>query len=262
MSAVPKNEFIIQDLWNGIENALNEKVSALKNSIDHSAASNTAEKLFRDFIREYIPQRYSVTSGFIANASGQRSHLVDIIIADRFHIPPLCCESNYNVYAIESVCAAIEVTTAPEQPGKFKNDIEKLARIRTMGKTREYLLEVPVLDEGLPQIKVINAVTEGCPRTFLITCGREWKNDKTYKRNLVKAIKSAVIKNENAWINAVFSMSHGMLHFHESLDVEWDKKDALLNFLLFLNHANNYFITGKVDIQKYRPTIPDVPLNE
>jgi hypothetical protein len=99
--------------WDGIAEALSARLSASKKYLRHPVAGFSAEGYYIDLLREYVPKRYAVESGFVINAAGNRSQHLDIIVADTFHIPPLCSEPTYRVFAAESVCAVIEVTTYP-----------------------------------------------------------------------------------------------------------------------------------------------------
>ena len=128
--------------WDGIAEALSARLSAAKKYLRHPVAGFSAEGYYIDLLREYVPKRYAVETGFVINAAGNRSQHLDIIVADTFHIPPLCSEPTYRVFAAESVCAVIEVTTSPRGRdkgiGKLEQDIGKLAQVRTLCKEREY----------------------------------------------------------------------------------------------------------------------------
>lgn len=128
--------------WEGVQKSLDVKLRAAKEYLKHPITGISAENYFRDLLAEYLPKRFVAESGFTINTNGTISDNIDIIIADTLNIPPLCSEPNYRIFAIESVCAAIEITTAPKSKvkqgerkiSKFELDIKRLAKVRSMGK--------------------------------------------------------------------------------------------------------------------------------
>lgn len=253
--------------WEGVHSALDARLSVAKEYIKHPATGISAENYFRDLFQEYLPKRYVAAPGFAVDTSGVRSDDIDIIIADTFHIPPLCSEPNFKVFAIESVCAVIGITTAPKSTvkrgnhkvPKFESDIEKLATVRSMGRYRKYVDLVPILAEGRVQFMQVEIPIDLCPRAFIITSGDEWTKAETYEKHLLDSLRSVRNNNPDTWLNAALSLRHGMLHFapHTDFESKWFKDNPLLEFLLFLNKAIATFHTFKIDIQKYRPTIPE-----
>ena len=93
----------------------------------------------------------------------------------------------------------------------------------------------------------------------MITCGDEWQKHKSYEQHLISALNSAKAKGyDEVWVNAVLSMKHGMFHFtpHTKFEFNRVKSNALLEFLLFINRAISTYPTFRIDIGRYRPTIP------
>ena len=103
------------------------------------------------------------------------------------------------------------------------------------------------------------------PRSFLITFGDEWSKSKTFEKNLIRALTHAKQEKypEHVWINAAFSMRHGMFHFipHTQFEYNSVKYNALLKFFFFINDVVSNFFTSRIDLWRYRPTIPEEPKN-
>ena len=207
-----ENHISLSEYWQGIQSALDATLHSSKKYLRHPISGLSAEDYFRDLLRRYLPVRYAVEAGFVVNAKGVRSNLIDIIIADKFHIPPLCSEPNYKVFAVESVCAVIEVTTSPKakvkQKGKvkkepkFKADIVKLAKVREMGKIREYIDMQTIMIKDEIRYLAQSLSLKASPRAFLITSGDEWKNKETYEENLLQSLRDAKNEGNELWINA------------------------------------------------------------
>src|ERR1035437_1143340 len=147
--------------FEGINKSLKAKIDSLQAYLQDPAAGFAAEEYFRQVLRAHLPERYAVESGFVVSAARQqkntfwnmgppikqRSHFMDIIIADVLHVPRLCKEPTYSVFPIEAVCAVVEVTTSPDNTdrfegkpmSKFQADLLKIAQVRTMGRRRHYI---------------------------------------------------------------------------------------------------------------------------
>lgn len=70
-----------------------------------------AEGILRTFLQSVFPRRYSVGSGFIRDASGGRSHQMDVVVNDDTVFVPLPYDEGRNLYLAESVAAVIQVKT-------------------------------------------------------------------------------------------------------------------------------------------------------
>lgn len=254
--------------WAGIQSALDARLLSVKEYLRHPASGFNAESYFRDLLREYLPKRYSVDTGFVVNASGEHSDFIDVIIADTQHIPPLCSEPHFKVFAAESVAAALEITSAPKsnisrkgqnrKVPKIEDDLVKIARVRQIAKQREYIETFPSIQNGQLAFSTHKIGIDLCPRSFLITCGDEWEKADTYERHLVSALTSAKQNGHEVWVNAVLSMKHGMFHVapYTEFTINRIKENAMLEFLLFLNSVISEYHTYRIDIRRYRPTIP------
>lgn len=254
--------------WEGVAAIIDARLKASKEYLRHPITGISAECYFRDVLKEYLPSRYAVDTGFVINADGQRSDNLDVIVADTLHIPPLCSEPNYKVFAVESVCAVMEITTSPRAKekgvSKFEIDIAKLAKVREMGKTRSYVEIQPIKTEKGIEFLPQEFSLKGSPRCFLITAGDEWKKKDTYEQNLIKSLRNAKKTGFNAWINAALSLQHGMLSFrpYKEYEAKWIIKNSLLNFLMFVNECVSTFVTFKINIRKYVKGIPNAKSTE
>ena len=253
----------LPDYWDGIAKALDARLAAAKKHLRHPTSASSAEAHLKDLLREYLPKRYAVDTGFVMNASGRRSHHLDIIVADTFHIPPLCSEPTYKVFAAESVCAVVEVTTSPRSrekgKSKFYQDLAKLGDARALCERREYFEIQPVLVRNEIKMQPISFTLTGSPRSYIVTSGDEWRSADTYQRNLVSQLKTLNKEGKPTWLNAALSIQHGLLVFtaYTNHEARWHKQSPLLNFILRLNQGIATFSTAKIDIKRYAKVLPD-----
>lgn len=264
----PADTTALANYWTGIHKALHGRLLTVQEYLRHPSSGINAENYFRDLLRQYLPHKYAVESGFVVNASGERSDFIDILIVDCQHIPPLSAEPHFKIFAAEAVVAAMEVTLAPKafvRKGasqgniqKLEDDTLKLARVRQIARERSYITSVVVKGSAGISLENVSLQFELSPRTFLITCGDEWVKSETYEKHLLAALNSASTRHEHVWLNAVLSMQHGMFYFrpYTKFEHERRKQNALLEFLLFVNNAISSFHTYPIDLQRYRPTVP------
>jgi uncharacterized protein DUF6602 len=254
--------------WSGIHASLDARLASVQEYLRHPSSGVNAENYFRDLLRQYLPHRYAIDSGFVVNASGRRSDFIDVLIVDCHNIPPLSAEPHFKVFAAEAVVGAIEITSAPkarvERSGinatieKLEDDILKLANLREIARDREYLDSLAVQTPSGAQLVSGTVKYSLSPRSFLITCGDEWAKEGTYERHLLCALRSAQSRRDHVWLNAALSMRHGMFHFkpHTKFEHERLAPNALLEFMLFVNNAVSDFRTSRIDIRRYRSTLP------
>jgi hypothetical protein len=264
----------LADYWTGIHRSIDARLAALRNYLRHPASGTQIEDYFRSLLREYLPRRYAVESGFVVNAAGERSDHLDVIVADLHEIPPLCSEPLLKIYPAEAVVAAIEITAAPKSRvrrsglgtiEKLEDDILKLARLRALARRREYIDSSPV---GFLQGEELRAIYGGprrvevdlAPRAYVITCGDEWSRAATYQAHLDAALRSARQRGEGeTWLNAALSIKHGLIWYrpHSDFVSERLREHGLLEFFLFLNQAIATYQTYRINITRYRPSVPE-----
>lgn len=86
----------------------------LKNSFDLRIKHNLSDGRFKEdlikMILEVIPQRYSVSNGFIIDSEENTSKEIDLIIYDEVYVPRFFIDT-YAVIPIESVVGIVQVKT-------------------------------------------------------------------------------------------------------------------------------------------------------
>jgi hypothetical protein len=259
----------LADYWSGIHASLDGRLISVQDYLRHPSSGFNAENYFRDLLKQYLPRRFAFESGFVVNVAGDRSDFIDVLIVDCLNIPPLSAEPHFKVFPAEAVVGAVEITSAPKgkvkRSGiaqtieKLEDDVLKLAKLRGIARDREYLDLLAVPTTGGLQLTTSKINYSLSPRSFLITFGDEWAKLETYEKHLLRALHSAQRRRgEHVWINAALSMRHGMYHFKPYTKFSYERipKHALLEFILFLNNAVSDFRTSRIDVRRYRPTLP------
>jgi len=102
-----KNKINIEKLFNALDEEMRQKLSSKIDEIYHPTAKGSESELnWIGLLRSYLPERYSVDSGFIVDHEGNISEQIDIIVYDRhftpfivFEVRPKLSKSNYEYAA-------------------------------------------------------------------------------------------------------------------------------------------------------------------
>ncbi len=79
----------------------------------------------------FLPEKYTLGSGFVIDSRGGQSRQTDIILYDRLFNPELFRYEGVNFYPVEVVYAVIEVKTTLRS-GEIKDAIEKIPSIKSL----------------------------------------------------------------------------------------------------------------------------------
>lgn len=96
---------------------------------------NYREEILRDFLKQYMPKRFSVGTGFIRCSDGKLSRQIDILIYDSVNYAPLFIDKDFVIITPEAVCAVIEVKSTLDSK-ELKDALELLDAIKKIGKKR------------------------------------------------------------------------------------------------------------------------------
>ncbi|MEK6776072.1 MAG: DUF6602 domain-containing protein [bacterium] len=98
----------------------------------HSSSKGTeAERMLSELLRKYLPQKYSIGSGFLSE-NEKLSPQTDIVIYDNMLNVPVYKGVASSVFKAGSVYGCIEVTIGKLTRQKLEADIKKLGKLRNM----------------------------------------------------------------------------------------------------------------------------------
>ncbi len=89
------------------------------------------EAAFRDFLKDYLPQRYAVGSGEVISSDNRVSPELDIVIYDPLYCPTLVKSKSHSVYPEESVYGAVSVKSHLNS-GELKDAYENISRFKNI----------------------------------------------------------------------------------------------------------------------------------
>lgn len=86
------------------------RLKAAQRIVSHPGTRGSlAENLLRELIREFLPQRWAVGTGFIMNADRRRSNQVDLLIYDQFATSPIYRDGELVILSPGVTKVAVEV---------------------------------------------------------------------------------------------------------------------------------------------------------
>ena len=155
------------------------RLGAAKVVIDHRGSRGSlAENLLRELIAEFLPKRWVAGTGFVADAAGNLSRQVDVLVFDQFEQSAIYRDGDFVVLGPDTAKVAIEI--------KSKLDKD----------------QIPLAYKNIASVKRIAGDTKGivfgydsvAPRTFARHV-RSWEKKARYHRSL--------------WPDHVFNMGGG-----------------------------------------------------
>lgn len=114
------------DYWQLRMEGATSRLKAAQQIVSHTGTRGSlAENLLRELIREFLPQRWAVGTGFIMSADRKRSNQVDVLVYDQLTTSPIYRDGELVILSPGAAHVAIEVKSYlnKEEIGKAYNNI-------------------------------------------------------------------------------------------------------------------------------------------
>ena len=168
-----------------IANYMNDVVEAMRRESEairrdfaqhRPSAGDGREDLVIKFLKDYLPKRFGVSTGFIISHDGKFSNQADIVIVDKQNNSPFHQDKRNKLWPIEAVYALIEVKTklnknvlrdAIAKGRKFKSLDPKYFSTGTTQNFKESLFVIWAFESPKlkTQIQNISQVLQGVPQS-------------------------------------------------------------------------------------------------
>lgn len=126
-------KFLLKEVFQSISQKMMLDFNEITSRINHNGEKGAArETVLQNYLRTYIPDKYSFSKGTLIDCNDNQSKQVDIIIHDKYTTPYLVDMESTNVIPIESVYAVIEVksTLTKEELRKSTQNIRSVKNLR------------------------------------------------------------------------------------------------------------------------------------
>lgn len=130
----PANEKFLRDAFASEQECL---AASLKSSfrITHNGdRGEVNEQFFIDFLRAYLPNRYTVEKAIVLDSLGHVSHSIDIVVFDRQYTPTLLDNEKHRYVPAEAVYAVFECKPTIDK-GYLEYAADKIASVRKLHRT-------------------------------------------------------------------------------------------------------------------------------
>lgn len=92
------------------------------------------EQFFIDFLRAYLPNRYTVEKAIVMDSNGSVSHSIDVVVFDRQYTPTLLDNDKHRYVPAEAVYAVLECKPKIDK-GYLEYAGDKVASVRKLKRT-------------------------------------------------------------------------------------------------------------------------------
>ncbi|WP_332028018.1 DUF6602 domain-containing protein [Kaistella sp.] len=111
----------VKMLFNGLQSQMTAQLNTNRDFIEHPGSKGDAlENAWIEWLRKYLPNRYSVDKAIVIDHEGNTSHQIDIVIYDNWFTPFIFSQNGFHYIPAEGVYAVFEVK--PDLKGSVKNE--------------------------------------------------------------------------------------------------------------------------------------------
>lgn len=141
--------------------------SLASNSVDHDVSRGELnETTLRKVLRQQLPIKYGVGSGFVEVANGDQSTQQDVIVYDAWNSTPLYEGDDWGLYPVEIVWATVEVKTTLNIE-RLREALEASQELRRMASRPQRILREVQITEGRAGWERLEVTGNIAPRTFI-----------------------------------------------------------------------------------------------
>ena len=131
-----KNSLILRDLFSSLQNQMVAELNTNRSFISHpTSKGNALENTWIEWLRKYLPNRYSVDSAIIIDSLGNLSDQIDLVIYDQQYTPFVLKQNDMYYIPAEGVYAVFEVK--PDLQGSIQVQGETISYIEYAGRKIE-----------------------------------------------------------------------------------------------------------------------------
>lgn len=267
------NRIPLNQLFNGLQSQMIAQLNTNREFIHHPGSKGDAlEEAWIEWLRKYLPNRYSVDKGIVIDYEGNTSHQIDIIIYDNWFTPFIFTQNGFHYIPAEGVYAVFEVK--PDLKGSVddKTYIEyagdKIESVRKLKRTSTDMINAGVKTNARPLTKIVGGIL--CSTSTIIKISTIEKHLK-----LLTGLKSIdfgcavdygsffvdYIGEENTDIKDAEQFQERYVEYYsnrEFNEVKFsDKDNSLVTFFMQLTRYLQQAIgtVAAIDLQKYLDSI-------
>ena len=115
------NKIALPELFASMQQQMSAQLSTNRAFIHHPGSKgDSLENAWIEWLRSYLPNRYSVDKAIIIDHLGNTSHQIDVVIYDNYFTPFIFTQNGFHYVPAEGVYAIFEVK--PDIKGNVGSD--------------------------------------------------------------------------------------------------------------------------------------------
>ena len=162
-----KNSIVLGDLFSSLQNQMVAQLNTNRDFIGHpTSKGDSLENTWIEWLRKYLPNRYSVDKAIIIDSLGNLSDQIDLVIFDQQYTPFVLTQNGIHYIPAEGVYAVFEVK--PDLQGSLQVQGESISYIEYAGRKIESVRKLKrtstnIIDRGRifeprPLTKIIGGI--------------------------------------------------------------------------------------------------------
>lgn len=243
-----KNKVDVKGLFNDLQDEMILRLKTHSNNIKHPVSrGDTTELNWIEWLRKYLPKRYTVDKGFVVDNKGNLSQQIDVIIYDTLYCPFIFNQDEIKYIPAESVFAVFEVKQSLNSKN-LKYACEKANSVRILERTTKNI-------EGAERQLVAKV-----PKNIicgLLTTKSDWEQNED--ENLLKNLKTDVDSRLD-YVCSLKSHSYSLTYLKDKINhVKSSKNESLIYLFIKLFVAlQNMGNPPAMDIIAYAKAIDSI----
>lgn len=150
-------------LFSGLQNQMIAQLNTNREYITHSGSKGDAlENAWIEWLRRYLPNRYSVDKAIVIDHEGNTSHQIDVVIYDNWYTPFIFSQNGFHYIPAEGVYAVFEVKPDIAGYSSGKTNIqyasEKVESVRKLLRTSACMINSGNKCKPRPLTKIIGGI--------------------------------------------------------------------------------------------------------
>jgi hypothetical protein len=153
----------IKLLFEGMQNQMVAQLNTNRQFIQHPGSKGDAlENAWIEWLRIYLPNRYSIDKAIVIDCDGNTSHQIDIVIYDNWFTPFIFTQNGFHYIPAEGVYAVFEVkpdingNVGPKSYIEYAS--EKIESVRKLKRTSTGMISSGVSQKARALTKIIGGI--------------------------------------------------------------------------------------------------------
>ncbi|MHA3044327.1 DUF6602 domain-containing protein [Riemerella anatipestifer] len=157
------NKINLKELFENMQHQMSAQLNTNRNNITHPGSKgDSLENAWIEWLRKYLPSRYSVDKAIIIDYEGNTSQQIDIVIYDNWFTPFIFTQNGFHYIPAEGVYAVFEVKPDLEGNVGQKTYIEyageKIESVRKLKRTSVDMINSGKTMDARPLTKIVGGI--------------------------------------------------------------------------------------------------------